>query len=101
MARELPRTLATLAPGYQQGIEEDDYDVVVVDNGSHDPIDPALIAGFPGRIRLVRVDPAPPSPSRAANLGLELAEGELIGMIVDGARMASPGLLGWARRATL
>jgi len=100
MARELPRTLATLAPGHQRGIGADDYEVVLIDNGSRHPIDPGLVAGFPGRIRLERIDPAPPSPSQAANLGLQLAEGELVGLIVDGARMASPGLLGWARRAT-
>ncbi len=100
MARELPRTLATLAPGYQLGMAADDYEVVVVDNGSAVPVDPALAASFPGRIRVERIDPAPPSPSRAANLGLSLAEGDLVGLIVDGARMASPGLLSWARRAT-
>lgn len=99
MGRELPRTLATLAPGYQRDIVADDYEVVVVDNGSRVAIDPALVASFPGRIRVERIDPAPPSPAQAANLGLGLAEGEQVGLIVDGARMASPGLLGWARRA--
>ena len=37
MARELPRTLRSLAPDYQQGIAADDYEVVVVDNGSPTP----------------------------------------------------------------
>jgi hypothetical protein len=47
----------------------------------------------------VRIDDAPPSPALAANAGLELAESELVGLVVDGARMASPGLLATARRA--
>jgi hypothetical protein len=96
MARELPRTLRTLAPDYQC-VDRDEYEVVVVDNGSPQPLDGSMLAAFPGRLRVERIDPAPRSPARAANLGLELATGELVGLIVDGARMASPGLLATAR----
>jgi glycosyltransferase involved in cell wall biosynthesis len=99
MARELPRTLRSLDPDHQRGISADDYEVIVVDNGSPHPIDPALIAAFGGRLRLERIDPAPPSPAGAANRGLRLATGDLVGLIVDGARLASPGLLAEARRA--
>jgi hypothetical protein len=96
MGRELPRTLRTLSPDYQRDIDGGDYEVVLIDNGSARPLDEKMLAAHPGRLRSVRVDPAPPSPARAANLGLEMAEGELVGLIVDGARMASPGLLGGA-----
>jgi glycosyltransferase involved in cell wall biosynthesis len=99
MARELPRTLHSLSPAYQQGIAATDYEVVVVDNGSPQPVDPAVVAAFPGRIRVERLDPAPSSPARAANLGLSLAGGALVGLLIDGARMASPGLLAHARLA--
>ena len=101
MARELPRTLRSLSPGYQQGIAADDYEVIVVDNGSPRPVDPELVRAFEGHLRLERIDPAPPSPARAANHGLRLAEGGLVGLIVDGARLASPGLLEGAGRAAL
>ncbi len=96
MARELPRTLATLSPDYQRDLEVDDYEVVVVDNGSPRPTDPAVLAAFGGQIRHERIDPAPPSPARAANLGVALAAGALVGLIVDGARMCSPSLLSTA-----
>jgi Glycosyl transferase family 2 len=99
MARELPRTLRTLTPEYQHGVDADDYEVVLVDNGSSRPLDPEMLANFRGRLRGARVDPAPPSPARAANVGLEMAEGELVGLVIDGARMASPGLLVDARMA--
>jgi glycosyltransferase involved in cell wall biosynthesis len=100
MARELPRTLASLAPGHQRDIDADAYELIVVDNGSERPLDARLVEAFPGRLRVERLDPAPPSPVRAANRGLELADGELVGLLVDGARMASPGLLDGARRAS-
>jgi glycosyltransferase involved in cell wall biosynthesis len=99
MVRELPRTLRSLSPGYQIGLDAEDYEVIVVDNGSAQPVDPELLAGFHGRLRLERIEPAPPSPARAANRGLRLADGDLVGLVVDGARLASPGLLAEARRA--
>ena len=99
MDRELPRTLRSLSPRHQRGIDADDYEVIVVDNGSPRPVDPVLAAVFDGRLRVERIVPAPPSPALAANHGLRLAAGELVGLIVDGARIASPGLLAEARRA--
>jgi hypothetical protein len=99
MARELPRTLHSLSPSYQRDICADDYEVIVVDNGSPQPIDPELIDAFPGHIRHERIDPAPPAPARAANLGIGLARGDLVGLVLDGARIASPGLLARARLA--
>jgi hypothetical protein len=45
----------------------------------------------------VRIDPAPPTPARAANLGVTLAGAEVVGLMIDGARIASPGLLAMAR----
>jgi hypothetical protein len=91
MARELPRTLQSLAPGYQQGIDASDYEVVLVDNGSPVPLAPQGPDGL--RLRTTRIDPAPPTPARAANLGIDMAESDFVGVLIDGARMASPGLL--------
>ena len=93
MAREFPRTLRSLAPGYQRGIEAGDYEVIVVDNGSPEPIDQSVLDSFPGQLRSVRIDPAPPTPARAANLGIEMAHADFVGLLIDGARIASPGLL--------
>jgi hypothetical protein len=74
--------------------------VIVVDNGSAVPVDPSAVP-FAGTLRIERIDPAPPSPARAANHGLAVARGALVGLVVDGARMASPRLLATARRAAL
>jgi hypothetical protein len=100
MARELPRTLLSLGPRYQRGMHADDYEVVVVDNGSPTPLDPGTLARFPGRVRTLRIDDASPSPVHAANRGLALAEADFVGLMIDGARLASPGLLATACLAT-
>jgi hypothetical protein len=43
---------------------------------------------------------ATPSPAPAIQAGLDLARGDLVGVCIDGARMASPGLLAAALRAS-
>lgn len=96
MHRELPRTLATLSLPYQRG--DVDYEVIVVDNGSPEPVAVGLLDDVPGG-RLIRLDPASPSPARAANIGIEKAGSSLIGVLIDGARMVSPGLASAAVRA--
>jgi hypothetical protein len=96
MAREIPRTLQSLAPSYQRGIGADDYEVIVVDNGSPTPLDPAPLGAFDGRLRTMRIEAAPPTPAHAANLGIEMAESDFVGLLVDGARLVSPGLLAHA-----
>ena len=96
MARELPRTLRSLAPDYQRDMDADEYEVIVVDNGSTPPLDEAMLASFPGRVRHTRLAPAPPSPAKAANTGIQMARGALVGLLIDGARIASPGLLAQA-----
>ena len=96
MARELPRTLETIA--YQRGVNLSEVEVVIVDNGSPVPVGSEALAQFPCA-QLLRLDPAPPSPVAAANAGVAAARGDFIGMFIDGARMLSPGLVAAALRA--
>src|SRR3954452_7989047 len=98
--RELPRTLLSLSAAYQQHIAPEDYEIVVVDNGSCPPLDEAMWKGLLGNFRLISPPAAPPSPARAINIGLAEARGDVIGVMIDGARIATPGVLHFARHAT-
>ncbi len=97
--REAPRTLHSLSAAYQREIASDAYEVLVVDNGSTPPLDPDLICRLEGNFRLIRIDDAHPSPVAAVNRGLAAARGDVIGVMIDGARIATPGLLHFASRA--
>jgi hypothetical protein len=100
MDRELPRTLESLSSGRQRQLPAE-YEIVVVDNGSARPVDVGwLDATHAGPVVGVRIDDAPSSPAHAANEGVRRASGDLVGLIVDGARLASPGLLATAYRAS-
>jgi hypothetical protein len=99
MPREIPRTILSLSPSMQADVGRDDYEVVLIDNGSTRPFDIAGCREMGVELRYERLDSGDPSPCRAINRGLELARGELCGVMIDGARLASPGLVAGAIRA--
>ncbi len=96
MAREAPRTLLSLSPAYQRGLDGADYEIILVDNGSLEPLDGAAVEAVSDNVRYLRLDGATPSPAAAVNKGLEEARGSAVGVCLDGARMASPGLVAHA-----
>ena len=93
MARELPRTIRSLSPAMQRDIEPGDYEVILIDNGSTRPADQAELRGIMPSLVFHRMPEATVSPVPAVNYGLSIARGDLVGVFIDGARMASPGLL--------
>jgi glycosyltransferase involved in cell wall biosynthesis/predicted O-methyltransferase YrrM len=100
MARELPRTMLSLSPAKQRGIHPRDYEVILIDNGSTQPADEAELSRVLPSLVIHRLASATVSPVPAINFGLSLARGDLVGVWVDGARMASPGLLTTALAAS-
>ena len=101
MARELPRTLLSLSPALQRDCDGADYELIVVDNGSPQAVEVSQSAFDPAHLRLIRIDPAVASvsPVQAVQRGLDCARGDLIGVLIDGARLASPGLVAGALSA--
>lgn len=100
MARELPRTLRSLSPAMQKNIVAQDYEVILVDNGSTQPWNEAACRRWLPNLKILRSSQSSPSPVTAINQALTLAQGELIGVWIDGARLASPGILNLARQAS-
>ncbi|NQX87766.1 MAG: glycosyltransferase family 2 protein [Halioglobus sp.] len=92
MSREVPRTLQGLSRPYQQGGRDLEYEVILVDNGSPRPLDPATWAQIDTPVRLIQLQDAPPSPVRAINIALERARGDIICLMIDGAHILTPGV---------
>lgn len=99
MQREVPRTLYSLSSAFQRGIEEDEYEVIVVENGSSEPLGAGLVESFGKNFRYTFLEDPPASPAYAMNLGAKMARGESLGLMIDGARIASPGMLRLAKMA--
>lgn len=97
--REFPRTLQSLLVPYQLDLKPDEYEIIVVDNGSDVLPDVSRAREAGVDIEVIGVDDPSPSPSRAVNIGLDAAMGKFIGVFVDGARIASPRLLRTALEA--
>ncbi len=93
LRREIPRTVRSLSPPYQRGIDPARTEIIVVDNGSNEPVEAAWFDGVAATVRVVRFSPGNPSPCHALNHGIAGANGALIAVLIDGARIASPGLL--------
>lgn len=94
MAREAERTLLILGRAYQSGVSDLNYEIIAIDNGSSQPLSPDQVAATGTKIRYHFLDTKAASPVDAVNLGVEMARGEFVGVIVDGARMVTPGLIG-------
>lgn len=93
MRREAPRTLHSLSTLYQKGVKEDQYEVIVVENGSTPPLSKSDVTGFGSNFRYLYLDSKNPSPAHAANVGIGLARGRYLGFMIDGARLATPGMI--------
>ena len=93
MSRAAPRTLRSLAPDYQVGMSAEDYEIILVDNGSPQPLREEQVTSLAPNVRYLPLDNPPPSPAYAINRAAAEARGEVIALMVDGAHMLTPGVL--------
>jgi glycosyltransferase involved in cell wall biosynthesis len=97
--REAPRTLLSLAVPYQQNVDPADYEVIVVENGGKNRLDPDKVRALGPNFQYHYIEDAKPSPAAAINYGIRHAKGEMVGVMIDGARICSPGVVSQAIEA--
>jgi hypothetical protein len=93
MQREVPRSVLSATAPYQQLVDEQDYEVLVVENGSSEPLNGAEIEVIAPNVRYFYLENPPPSPAYALNFAAEQARGEVLAIMIDGAHMLTPKVL--------
>jgi glycosyltransferase involved in cell wall biosynthesis len=93
MPAQAANTLYSLTTEYQAGVEEADYEVVVVENASSNNLSAEFIESLPSNFSYyLRQDPQP-TPAHAINFGADQTSGKHICIMIDGARMLTPGVV--------
>ena len=99
MAAQIENTLLSLLPPYQREITIAQYEIILVDNGSAQALDQRLQQLSPNlRYIFLPPDEASPNPAAALNTGAGLARAPRLCLMIDGARMLTPGVLAWGLR---
>lgn len=93
MQREAARTLYSLTKAYQYQADSLDYEVIVIDNGSCEPLNEEEVASLGSQFRYYYLKTTSVSPASAVNFGATQANGRYVTVCIDGARILSPGML--------
>lgn len=99
MPRQLGNTLHSLTSSYQLGVSDDLYEVVIVENRSDRNLPPDVVENLPRNFHYHLREEAGQSPVYALQEGLAKCRGDVIGLMVDGAHLLSPGVLQYASMA--
>jgi hypothetical protein len=99
MAAQIRNTLQSLLPPYQRNVSVDGYEIILMDNGSTKLLDEPTRTISPN-LNYVYLSPdeSSPSPAPAINRGVALSRGSVLCLMIDGARLVTPGVLSWGMR---
>lgn len=99
MPDQAEKTLYSLSPAYQQGVSEGDYEVIVVENHSDRLLGERRATQYAGNVRYHLRHETTRSPVNSINFGAEQATGSHLAIMIDGARMVTPGVVRLALEA--
>jgi hypothetical protein len=96
MTHQLANTIRSLLPPVQQDAPVDQYEIHVVDNGSPEALAPEIWNQAANvRYRHVPAGAAPVNPGVAINRAVADTRSPLVCVMIDGARMVTPGVIRW------
>ena len=93
MPEQAARTLFTLSTAYQIGVTEDDYEIIVVENASDLPLGEPRSRQLANNQSYHYREDGRKSPVFAVNFGVAQAKADHVAILIDGARMLSPGVI--------
>lgn len=93
MADQAERTIRSLCPPYQQGVDASDYELLVVENRSDWVLGEQRAKQYATNVRYFLRDETERTPVHAINFGAGQARGTHVAIMIDGARMVTPGIV--------
>jgi glycosyltransferase involved in cell wall biosynthesis len=99
MPTQIANTIQSALPPYQRNIALSDYEIVLIDNGSKEMLGEGLRKISPN-LKYIYIPPeaAAPNPASALNNAAANTRAERLCLMIDGARMLTPGVLSWGIR---
>jgi hypothetical protein len=88
--RQADNTLYSLSMRHQRHVTADDYEIIVVENGSNAEYGEERARAHGENVHYFRRSEAGVSPVPALNFGFEQARAPLVGLMIDGAHMVTP-----------
>jgi len=93
MPVQAQNTLISLSTDYQHDVSMDDFEVIVVENESSNLMNEQFIQSLPKNVHYHKRAETQPTPVHAINFGASQARGDYICLMIDGARMLTPGVV--------
>lgn len=93
MPDQAEKTLLSLSPSYQRGVKSGDYEVIVVENHSDCLLGSERATRHAPNVRYFHRQETQRTPVHAINFGAAQARGSHVVIMIDGARMVSPGVV--------
>ncbi len=93
MPAQARNTVLSLLPDYQVEAYPKDYEVIIVENRSENLMDRGFIDSLPFNFHYFLREESLPSPVNAIQFGADKARGDNICLMIDGARLLTPGVI--------
>ena len=93
MQRQAENTALSLTPEYQVGVAAEDYEVIIVENRSSSNMSSDFLSQLPSNFHYFLRDETEPTPVHAINEGVKHARGSCVCIMIDGARLLTPGVV--------
>jgi len=93
MPEQAKNTVRSLMSEYQLGVSSTDYEVLIVENRSENLLPQEFIASLPANFSYHLREETQPTPVHAINFGIEASSGKNVCVMIDGARLLTPGVI--------
>jgi Glycosyl transferase family 2 len=93
MPKQAQNTVRSLLPDYQRESRLQDYEVIIVENESANTMSREFLESLPQNFSYHLRKESRPTPIYAINYGIGQAQGENICVMIDGARLLTPGVV--------